>query len=78
MLVHEASIGDVDDPYIVAGFIADKFWQTEKGMWLLEHLQHPPQYHLESDDSYLGHRLTIRVDLGLDDETYCHLRWGSG
>lgn len=80
MLVHEALVSNVEDPYIIAGFLADEFWKTECGGWLRAHaLEQSIQYKYgDLNHALLGHKMTIHVELLPEDETYWRLRWGGG
>jgi hypothetical protein len=43
-IVHEFSLGDVDDPELYAAAPIWEWQQTEKGKWVMEHSIEPPYW----------------------------------
>jgi hypothetical protein len=61
LIVHEFSMGDVDDPDLCA---ADPLYQWEKsdfGQWVMKHAADTPTWHRRADVSHYGYRFQIRA-----------------
>ena len=47
--LHSFSMGDVEDPYLYAGFPIHEWQQTEHGKWVMEHAVEPPTFYCNAD-----------------------------
>ena len=45
MILHEFSMGDVEDPYLYAGFPIYEWQQTDKGKWVMAHAKGEIVFH---------------------------------
>ena len=74
-VVHEFTMGDVDDPDIYAAEPLWQFQQSEKGQWVIEHSLETPIYQRVIDQMYYGYKYKISARLTEQDITYFLLRW---
>ena len=74
-VVHEFTMGDVDDPDIYAAEPLWQFQQSEKGQWVIEHSLETPVYQRVIDQMYYGYKYKISARLTEQDITYFLLRW---
>jgi hypothetical protein len=75
MILHSFKMGDVDDPYLYAGFPISEWQQTEMGQWVMEHVTEPPVFIIEPDIHSMGHRVVITGKLTAQAETYFTLKY---
>jgi hypothetical protein len=75
IIVHEFSMGDVDDPDIYAAEPLWQFQQSEKGQWVIEHSLETPVYQRVIDQMYYGYKYKISARLTEQDITYFLLRF---
>lgn len=76
VIVHEFTLGDVEDPYLMAGFPLGEFMDTEPGQWLKQHAEDEMVYHITPDVNAWGYRCTVTAVLSEQDQTYYRLRYG--
>jgi hypothetical protein len=74
-VVHEFTMGDVDDPDIYAAEPLWQFQQSEKGQWVIEHSLETPVYQRVIDQMYYGYKYKISARLTEQDITYFLLKW---
>jgi hypothetical protein len=74
--LHSFRMGDVEDPYLYAGFPIYEWQQTEHGRWVMEHAIEPPTFYCDADPESFGFRVTIMGELTEKDCTYFNLKWG--
>lgn len=74
-VVHEFTMGDVDDPDLYASQPLWEFQQSEKGQWVLEHAVEAPVYVRAVDYIYYGYRYKISAKFYESDLTYYLLKW---
>lgn len=77
MLLHKFTMGDVEDPYLYAAFPISDWQQTEKGQWVMQHVQGETTFYCDPDPHSLGYRVSILGCLEPQDQTYFQLKWGS-
>jgi len=77
VIVHEFSIGDVDDPEIYAAFPLYEFECSEKGRWVMENAVRKPVWKT-SPFPFLnyGIRYVVVAEFAEPEYTYWMLRWG--
>ncbi len=73
--VHEFTVGDVEDPDIMAGEPLWKWQQSEAGAWIMEHAVKEPYWMHQLDYNSFGHRYKIMARLSEHDETFWRLKW---
>lgn len=74
-VVHEFTMGDVDDPDIYAAEPLWQFQQSEKGQWVIEHALETPVYQRVVDQMYYGYKYKIAARLTEQDITFFLLKW---
>jgi hypothetical protein len=74
-VVHEFTMGDVDDPDIYAAEPLWKFQQSEKGQWVIEHSLETPIYQRVIDHVYYGYKYKISARLTEQNITYFLLKY---
>ena len=74
--VHEFTVGDVEDPDIMAGEPLWNWQQSEAGAWIMENAAQTPYWTQHMDMNILGHRYRIMARLSEQNETFWRLKWG--
>lgn len=74
--VYEFTIGDVEDPDIMAGEPIWNWQQSAAGSWIMEHAQNTPYWIQNLDPSMWGTRYKIMARLSERDETFWRLKRG--
>lgn len=75
MILHEFIMGDVEDPYLYAAFPISEWQDTEKGRWVMQHVQGEPTFHVQQDFANFGYRVVITGNLNPKDATYFRLKY---
>ncbi len=75
VIVHQFSMGDVEDPDLYAADPIIKWQRTEKGTWVMEHAVESPIWHRMVDHSNFGYTFVIRAKLKDVDYTFYQLKW---
>ena len=60
--LHTFTMGDVEDPYLYAGFPLYEWQQTEHGKWVMKNGK-DPQYHINADPMNYGYQVVITAQL---------------
>jgi hypothetical protein len=68
-------MGDVEDPYLYAGFPLHEWQQTEHGKWCMEHAVGESIFMCTPDPNNFGYRVSIHGELEEKDYTYFKLKW---
>ncbi len=76
-ILHEFTMGDVEDPYLYAAAPIHEWQQTEKGQWCMSKGGVDPTFTCQPSPDYWGYRVVIHGDLAPEDYTYFQLRWGN-
>jgi hypothetical protein len=63
VVVHEFSMGDVDDPDLYAADPMWKWQESEEGQWIMTHALETPSWHRIPDNLQYGYRYQIRAKL---------------
>jgi hypothetical protein len=74
--VHEFTVGDVEDPDIMAGAPIWDWQQSESGIWVMEHAEEKPYWTRHMDYNTWGHRYRIIARLSEKNEMFWRLKWG--
>jgi hypothetical protein len=77
MVVHQFSVGDVDDPDLYAGQPLWDWQQTDAGKWIMKHAIETPSWHRHIDYLTYGTKYTIVAKLKDVDYTFWALKWGT-
>jgi len=75
MILHSFTMGDVEDPYLYAGFPISEWQQTEMGQWIMENVTEEPVFQIQPDPQSMGHRVVITGKLNPEAETYFRLKY---
>jgi hypothetical protein len=63
VVVHEFTMGDVEDPDLYAAEPMWKWEKSEEGQWIMEHAVETPSWHRIPDMMQYGYRFQIRAKL---------------
>ena len=63
VVVHEFSMGDVDDPDLYAADPMCRWQESEEGQWIMTHALETPSWHRIPDNLQYGYRYQIRAKL---------------
>lgn len=63
IVVHEFTMGDVDDPDLYAAEPLWQWQQSEAGAWIMSHAVETPSWHRIPDQLQYGYRFQIRAKL---------------
>lgn len=77
LIVHQFTMGDVEDPDLYAAEPIWKWQQTEAGKWVMENSVETPSWHRVHDGGYYGYQYQIRADFRPIDATWYLLKWGT-
>ena len=75
MILHEFTMGDVEDPYLYAAFPISEWQKTEHGKWIMENVVEQPVFHIEPDRTTFGMRVIITGKLNPEAETFFRLKY---
>jgi hypothetical protein len=75
--VYEFSIGDVEDPDIMAGEPLWKWQNSEAGSWVMEHAVEQPYWMRQLDHTSYSHRYCVMARLSEQNEMFWQLKWGN-
>ena len=75
MILHEFTMGDVEDPYLYAAFPISDWQQTEMGKWVMDHAVEQPRWDRFEDYSTLTSRFAILARLTEQDITFFELKF---
>jgi hypothetical protein len=74
LVVHEFSVGDVEDPDLYAGEPLWKWQQSDDGRWVMENAVETPMWHRMQDNINWGYRYAITAKLKEVDAVLWRLR----
>lgn len=75
--VHEFSVGDVEDPDIIAGEPLWNWQQSDVGQWIMANAVEPPYWTRILDYNSWGHRYKIMARLSEPNIVFYRLKFGS-
>jgi hypothetical protein len=75
MILHEFTMGDVEDPYLYAGFPISEWQQTDAGKWVMANVTEQPVFHVHPDPTTFGYRVVITGKLNPQAATYFTLKY---
>jgi hypothetical protein len=75
MILHEFTMGDVEDPYLYAAFPISEWQDTEKGRWVMANVKGEATFHIRQDFASFGYHVVITGDLDPKDVTYFNLKY---
>ena len=63
IVVHEFTMGDVEDPDLYAAQPLWEWQQSEEGKWIMEHAVETPMWHRATDEYNYGYKYHISAKL---------------
>jgi hypothetical protein len=75
MILHSFTMGDVEDPYLYAGFPISEWQETEHGKWVMSNVIGEPTFHITPDIHNYGYRVVITGNLKPEAATYFTLKY---
>jgi hypothetical protein len=75
IVVHEFTMGDVEDPDLYAAEPLLEWQHSESGSWVMEHSVEQPQWHRQVDLASYGYRYCITARLTEQDELFFKLKF---
>ena len=75
MILHEFTMGDVEDPYLYAAFPISEWQDTEKGKWVMANVIEQPVFHVQPNPETLVYRVVITGRLNPQAETFFRLKY---
>jgi hypothetical protein len=75
VMVHEFTMGDVEDPDLYAAEPLYEWQNTEAGQWVMAHAVETPFWHRTVDPASYGHKYCVIARLREQDQTYWTLKW---
>ena len=75
IVVHEFSMGDVEDPDLYAAEPILQWQQTQSGQWVMEHATETPYWIRSVDHSSYGYRYRIVARLSEPNQTFFRLKF---
>ena len=76
VIVHEFTLGDVEDPEIYAAEPLWKWQQSERGQWIMTHAVEAPTWQQRADHLIYGYKFIVKAKLRDDDYLIYKLKWG--
>jgi hypothetical protein len=77
ILVHEFTMGDVEDPDLYAAEPLWKWQQSEEGAWIMENAVETPSWYRIPDQLQYGYRFEVRAKLSGARLTEWLLKYGN-
>ena len=75
IIVHEFTIGDVEDPGIYAAQPLYEWQETEEGKWIMAHAVEIPYWIQHADYNSFGYKFKIVARLKEPDQVFWTLKW---
>ena len=75
MVLHEFTMGDVEDPYLYAAFPISAWQETEMGRWVMANVEGQASFHIHPDPMQYGYRVVITGKLSPKAETFFRLKF---
>ncbi len=77
IVVHEFSMGDVDDPDLYAAQPISEWQDSAAGQFVMAHAVEKPYWIRQADISSYGHLYRIMARLSEQDQTFWTLKWSN-
>ena len=75
VVVHEFTIGDVEDPVVYAAEPMLEWQRTKAGQWVLENSVETPTWYRTISYDYYGYRFIVVAKMTEEQATYFNLKW---
>lgn len=77
LVVHQFTVGDVEDPDLYAAEPLWKWEQSEAGQFVMERAVEKPSWYQRLDMNTFGYRYEVVADLLDPDATFFQLKYGN-
>lgn len=77
VVFHSFSIGDADDPMLMASYPVMQWQETEQGKWCCENAEGDIYLQSMADPITFGYKLVIVGELSEANHTYFKLKWAA-
>ena len=75
VVVHQFTMGDVEDPDLYAAEPLWQWQQSEQGQWVMAHAVETPEWHRMADNMSYGYKFAITAKLKGRDYTFWQVKW---
>ena len=75
VMLHNFTVGDVEDPMLYASFSIQEWQQTEKGQWCTENCEGEIYFHSSADPISLGYKIALEGEMTEQNYTFFKLKW---
>ena len=75
VMLHNFTVGDVEDPMLYASFTIQEWQQTEKGQWCTEHCEGEIYFQSWADPISLGYKIVLEGEMSEQNYTFFKLKW---
>jgi hypothetical protein len=75
VMLHNFTVGDVEDPMLYASFTIQEWQQTEKGQWCTEHCEGEIYFQSWADPISLGYKIVLEGEMSEQNYTFFNLKW---
>jgi hypothetical protein len=76
VVVHQFTMGDVEDPDLYAAEPMWKWQESEQGKFVMENAVDQPEWHRQLDPGTYGYKYAITAELEAKKLSEFYLRWG--
>ena len=77
VVVHQFTMGDVEDPDLYAAEPLWKWQESEPGKFVMEHAVDQPEWHRHLDPGTYGYKYAITAELESKKLSEFYLKWGN-
>jgi hypothetical protein len=77
VVVHQFTMGDVEDPDLYAAQPMWEWQESEQGKFVMEHSVSQPEWHRHVDYTMYGYKYAITAELETKKLSEFYLRWGN-
>jgi hypothetical protein len=76
VVVHQFTMGDVEDPDLYAAEPMWKWQESEQGKFVMENAVDQPEWHRQLDPGTYGYKYAITAELEAKKLSEFYLKWG--
>jgi hypothetical protein len=76
VVVHQFTMGDVEDPDLYAAEPMWKWQESEQGKFVMENAVDQPEWHRQLDHTSYGYKYAITAELEAKKLSEFYLKWG--
>jgi hypothetical protein len=75
VMLHNFTVGDVEDPMLYASFTIQEWQQSEKGQWCMENCEGEVYFCSSADPVSLGYKIALQGEMTEQNYTFFKLKW---